>query len=136
MRETWVRSSVGKIPWRKKWQPTPVLFPGKSHGRRSLIGYSPWDRKESDTAEQLHFDVTLRTDLCTRLGKERVGRIESGIEAYALPCVKQVARGNLLCNTGGSNPVLCDNRQGRDVVGDGMEIQEGGDISMPVTDSC
>ena len=46
---------VGKIPWRRKWQPTPVLFPGKSHGRRSLVGYSPWGRKESDTTERLRF---------------------------------------------------------------------------------
>ena len=34
---------VGKILWRRKWQPTPVFFPGKSHGQRSLAGYSPWD---------------------------------------------------------------------------------------------
>ena len=40
---------VGKILWRRKWQPTPVLLPGKSHGRRSLVSYSPWGRKESDT---------------------------------------------------------------------------------------
>ena len=33
---------VGKIPWRRKWQSTPVLLPGKSHGQRSLVGYSPW----------------------------------------------------------------------------------------------
>ena len=33
---------VGKIPWRRKWQPTPVLLPGKSHGQRSLVGYYPW----------------------------------------------------------------------------------------------
>ena len=46
---------VGKIPWRRKWQSTPVLLPGKSHGQRSLIGYSPWGRKESDMTEQLHF---------------------------------------------------------------------------------
>ena len=39
----------------KKWQPTPVLLPGKSHGWRSLVGYSPWGRKESDTTERLHF---------------------------------------------------------------------------------
>ena len=45
---------VGKILWRRKWQPTPVLLPGKFHRRRSLIGYSPWDRKESDRTEQLH----------------------------------------------------------------------------------
>ena len=38
-----------------KWQPTPVLLPGKFHGRRSLVGYSPWGRKESDTSERLHF---------------------------------------------------------------------------------
>ena len=43
------------IPWRKKWQPTPVFLPGKFHGWRSLAGYSPWDRKESDTTEWLHF---------------------------------------------------------------------------------
>ena len=48
-------SWVGNIPWRRKWQPTPVLFPGESHGQRSLVGYSPWGRKESDTTEQLHF---------------------------------------------------------------------------------
>ena len=46
---------VGKIPWRRKWQPTPVLLPGKFHGQRSLVGYSPWGRKESDTTERLHF---------------------------------------------------------------------------------
>ena len=40
--------------WRRKWQPTPGLLPGKSHGRRSLVGYSPWGRKESDTTERLH----------------------------------------------------------------------------------
>ena len=41
---------VGKIPWRRKWQPTPVLLPGESHGGRSLVGCSPWGRKESDVS--------------------------------------------------------------------------------------
>ena len=41
--------------WRRKWQPTPVLMLGKSHGRRSLAGYSPRGRKELDTTERLHF---------------------------------------------------------------------------------
>ena len=50
---------VGKIPWRRKWQPTPVLLPGKSHGRRSLVGYSPWGPKESDRTERLHFHFSL-----------------------------------------------------------------------------
>ena len=40
---------VGKIPWRRKWQPAPVFLPGKSHGRRSLAVYGPRGRKESDT---------------------------------------------------------------------------------------
>ena len=40
--------------WRRKWQPTPVLLPGKSHGQRSLEGYSPWGHKESDTTERLN----------------------------------------------------------------------------------
>ena len=38
-----------------KWQPTPVLLPGEAHGRKSLVGYSPWGLEESDTTEQLHF---------------------------------------------------------------------------------
>ena len=46
---------VGKIHWRRKWQPTPVFLPGKSHGQRSLAGYSPRGRKELDTTKRLHF---------------------------------------------------------------------------------
>ena len=46
---------VGKIPWRRKWQPTPVFLPGESHGWRSLVSYSPRGLKESDTNEQLNF---------------------------------------------------------------------------------
>ena len=46
---------VGKFPWRRKWQPALRLLPGKFHGRRSLVGYSPWGHRESDVTEQLHF---------------------------------------------------------------------------------
>ena len=42
---------VGKIPWSRKRLPTPVFLPGKFHGQRSLVGYSPWGRKESDMTE-------------------------------------------------------------------------------------
>ena len=42
---------VGKIPWRRAWQPTPVFLPRKSLEQRSLAGYSPWGHKESDTTE-------------------------------------------------------------------------------------
>ena len=48
---------LGRSPGERKWQPTPVLLPGKSHGQRILVGYSPWDRKESDMTEQLHFTL-------------------------------------------------------------------------------
>ena len=44
---------IGKIPWRREWQPTPVFLPGESHGQRSLAGCSPWGHKESDTTEQV-----------------------------------------------------------------------------------
>ena len=44
---------LGRSPWRRKWQPTPVFLPGKFHGQRSLAGYNPWGHKESDTAERL-----------------------------------------------------------------------------------
>ena len=45
--------------WRRQWHPTPVLLPGKSHGRRSLVGCSPWGCKEWDTTERLHFHFSL-----------------------------------------------------------------------------
>ena len=42
---------VGKIPWRRDWQPPPVFLPGESHGQRGPAGYSPWGRKESGETE-------------------------------------------------------------------------------------
>ena len=53
----WVR----KIPWRRKWQPTPVFFPGISHGQMSLVAYSPCGCKESDRAEHARCSTTLIT---------------------------------------------------------------------------
>ena len=43
----------GRFPWRRKWQPTAVFLPGKSHGQSSLAGYCPWGHRESDTTERL-----------------------------------------------------------------------------------
>ena len=59
--DPWVRKS----PWRRKWQPTPVFLPGKSHGERSLAGYSPWGHKESDITEHLntHTHFLLQSDI-------------------------------------------------------------------------
>ena len=47
MQEMLVRSRVGEIPWRRKWQPTPVFLTGKFHGQKSLMGYSSWGCKET-----------------------------------------------------------------------------------------
>ena len=58
--DPWVR----KIPWRRKWQPTPVFLPGDSHGQRSLAGYSPWGYKESDTTEQLNMQTVGCVCVC------------------------------------------------------------------------
>ena len=61
---------VGKIPWRRKWQPTPVFLPGESHGWRSLVSYSPRGCKESDTTKRLHFtsgQALLQYDKCPHM---------------------------------------------------------------------
>ena len=53
MRETWLQSLGGKIPWRQEELPTQVSLPGKPHGQRILEDYSPWSLKESDMTKQL-----------------------------------------------------------------------------------
>ena len=54
--EVWTPSTT---KWRRQWQPSPVLLPGKSHGWRSLVGCSPWGHEESDMTEKLHFHFSL-----------------------------------------------------------------------------
>ena len=55
---------VGKMSWRRAWQPTLVFLPGESHGQRSLVGYSPWGRKESHTTERLTFCFSMLLCVC------------------------------------------------------------------------
>ena len=50
-------SEVGKISWRREWQPTPVYGPEESHGQRSLVGCSPWGGKDSDMTKHLEPDI-------------------------------------------------------------------------------
>ena len=64
---------VRKIPWKRKWQPTPIFLPGESHQQRSLAGYSPWCCKESDTTEWLSTN-----DICTN----HVSFIHSAINVH------------------------------------------------------
>ena len=61
---------VGTIPWRREWQPTPVFLPGESMDKRSLAGYSPWGRKESDMTEQLTLSFTFQDLPVRKRGKE------------------------------------------------------------------
>ena len=65
-------------PLKKGTDPTPALLPGKSHGQRSLIGYSPWSRKESDTTEQLHF-TGIR-----QLGKPITETVKPELQIFSL----------------------------------------------------
>ena len=50
---------VEKIPWRREQLPTPVFLPRESQGQRSLVGYSPWGCKESDTTERLTLSISI-----------------------------------------------------------------------------
>ena len=52
---------VGKIPWRREWQPTPVLLPGEFHGQRSLAGYSPWDCRVRHDLATFYFTFITST---------------------------------------------------------------------------
>ena len=64
---------VGKIPWRREWQPTPIFLPRKFHGQRNLAGYSPWGHKESDTTEGLshtHTHTHTYTHTAYKLNKQ------------------------------------------------------------------
>ena len=78
--KAWVR----KIPWRRKWQPTPVFLPGKSHGQRSLAGYSLWGRKESDVTEWLSM-CTHNCSTCEAQGSFNLDK-EAGAWRRASSC--------------------------------------------------
>ena len=64
MQEKHIWYLVKKIPWRRKWQPIPVFLPGKSHGHRSLAGYSPSGHKESDMTEWINICCPSVAQLC------------------------------------------------------------------------
>ena len=73
---------VGKIPWRRKWQPTPIFLPGKSHGQWSLAGCSPGGLKESDMTEYartIRNKASVVLDVC-----ELVDQLKFGIFLYFL----------------------------------------------------
>ena len=79
----WFHLWSGKIPWRRKGQPTSVFWSGESHGQRSLGGYSPWGHKESDTTEHARNYTGVREWAC--VGKKK-GPLGWGVsEKWAPP---------------------------------------------------
>ena len=72
MQETWVQSLNQEDPL---WQPTPVFLPGEFHGQGSLVGYSPWGRKELDTTEQLIHTLITKFQLKV-VGKTQISKTQ------------------------------------------------------------
>ena len=70
MQEIQETRSVGKMPWRRKWQPTAVFLPGESHGQRGLVGYSPQGRTESEITDHAdpHFSTGAEAGMKIRKG--------------------------------------------------------------------
>ena len=73
--DPWVR----KIPWRREWQPTPVFLYGEFHGQRSLVGYSSWGSKESDSTEQLTFNISM---LKLRIWRMRFKKCTASLKSH------------------------------------------------------
>ena len=111
---------VGKILWRRKWQPPPAFLPGKFYGQKSLVGYSPWSPKESDTTKHTRILIPIwnrnrsqswRTDLWLLRGR-RVGEWESGrgedwefgISRYKLVYIGSINHKILVYSTGNYIP--------------------------------
>ena len=72
---------LGRFPWSKKWQCTPAFLPGKSHGQRSLAGYSPGGHRESDTTEQLNSNSNKRSQ------KNKITFIKKNKFKGFMPCI-------------------------------------------------
>ena len=82
MQETRVQSLGQEDPLKKEWLPILVFLPGKFHGQRSLSGYSPWGRKESDSTEQLTPSLSV---IPVVVGKSQLGRSQGSSRAQLLP---------------------------------------------------
>ena len=81
-----------EIPWRRKWQPTPIFLPGESHGQRSLMGYSPRGPKESDTTERLSMHAFIQIE-------NTFPSEECGLMSYWYSCLScEIISCSLVCN--------------------------------------
>ena len=89
---------VGKILWRRKWQPTPVSLSGESHGQRSLVGYNPWGHKESGTteaSEQVHTQNDLIQKTSSRKMKEPNVRSKTLVRKFRPQCINSNVGGGM-----------------------------------------
>ena len=84
---------VGKILWRRKWEPTPVFLPGKSHGQRSLTGYSPWGCRKLETTLWLRTHIYTSPHFWTSLPSfpSHPSRSSRNTKQSSLCCVQQIA---------------------------------------------
>ena len=89
-RRLWFDPRVGKIPWKRKWHSTPVFLPGKIHGQRGLVGYSPWGHKESDMTwwlnnSKAHTKLSVKmltTQSCRTCGPTDYRPLGSAVQEY------------------------------------------------------
>ena len=85
MKGTWFTLWVGKILWRSKWLPTPVILPGEFHGERSLVGYSLWGCKESEITKLVNnTSVALNTLTLPNLAPPSISRTVSSSQTETL----------------------------------------------------
>ena len=98
----WLR----KIPWRRKWQHTPVLLPRKAHGWRSLLGYSPWGCKELDTTERLHSLRVGKHSLCPGEPQNLVSNLDLVSSEFQMP-VSSSLLDSSICQTSWASQAQC-----------------------------
>ena len=96
----------GRFPWRRAWQPTPVFLPGESYGQRSLVGYSPWGLKESNTIKWLS----------TQKHKNH------SLDRHTLVYLKWIAHKDLLYSTGNSDGCYVAHQLGGELGGEWIHV--------------
>ena len=84
-------SWVGKIPWGRKWQASPIFLPRKFHGQRSLAGYSPWGCKELDMTEQLKIHLCQRSQDGSLIPSYFTSVLSLKVKVKSLSCVRLFA---------------------------------------------
>ena len=102
-------TQIGKIPWRTGSQPTSVFLPEESHGQRSVVGYSPRGRQESDKTERLHFTIK-----CLRLSRQVHQQVAQGsatcLEVLTLRQGKVISKQDVISSSPGRDRCTVDGK--------------------------